>query len=474
MFGNVCRCLWCEGLLKLFLCFSNCFVLSLVQAFEDRLFLSLRDKFLPSVLGIIYRALLVKVQVSMPRRKYSALFCTCAVLLLAMLVRGYDGTQWFCIASIEFREALATDFSRFLALVLADHASDSLLELSHTWAAHIESRHTSQSGKHPLQALLSAQVQIDFLDIVSSWTRIVSDIISAQQMTSSQVIEMSIMLQGRIAINARSHANKYTVQNAAKCLANVLPPLLNVPAVTYDDELHDFISRRQSGNDLGDVSRLLNLVDAQAVVQIVKTLSVPYWMHLPQALELSDTQRINWSTLWVHVCEVRQALQKFHVAGLKRLVATPVQSYIHVLRATYSDLVCNASRGKCFCVLLITAVAAHLKLDIQKPVATKQLSVPCKDLRLLIIELARKGFSPKVALTGMPEYNSLVQGVALFVAHVPAQRIFSRIQVKKLKKSLPTTSILRRQCRALGIKVHVGSGVKRTSLSRAQMFRKLH
>ena len=409
----------------------------------------------------------------MPGSQQKAVFCTCAVLLLGMLVRGIDGTLWLCITSIDYRGALATDFPRFVELVLADHAIETELEEKHTWASHIESRHTAQSGSHPLEQLRDPDVQEAFLDVLSQWTRIVTDVISQGHITSDQIIEMSSILQGRVALNAYAHANKYTLQNAAKCLANVLPTLLDVKAAKYDEQLHQFISQRQSGDEFHEVANKLHIHTAQALVDLSKKLSVPKWVHLSQPLPVGASKSINWVTVWIHACEVRQALQKFHVAGLKRLLAAPIQSYVRILRATYLDLVRNGSRGGCFCVLLIAAVAMHLKIQIHRPVAAKKLNVSHKDLLFFTIQLARRGFSPKVALTGIPERTSLVKGVALFIAHQPSQRIFSRKQVRRIRKLLPNTSILRKRCRAKGIKVQFTLGHRRVSLSRAQMFRKL-
>ena len=80
----------------------------------------------------------------------------CACILLCLLVRGFDGTIWMALHCIELRHLLATDLASFVRHVIRNHRKESLFHARHTWAAHIENRHTAQSGLHPILALLNA------------------------------------------------------------------------------------------------------------------------------------------------------------------------------------------------------------------------------------------------------------------------------------------------------------------------------
>jgi len=271
------------------------------------------------------------------------------------------------------------------------------------------------------------------------------------QFTSSDVIAMAKAVQGRIALNKYCKCDRYNVQNICKCLSNVLPALFRTSSVMYDENLHSFMQQRQSEGDFGDITRCLGIQGWQDIVELAEKINTPDWARIPTIVDDSYTRGVNWSTVWIHLCEVRQVLQIFPIDVLKQILETDPTEYETVLKQTFFCLIENASRGACFCVVLVRAVAVHLGISIKREHRQNIDGVNQKDARLLTVELARLGFSPKADLGGIPEWMTLFNGVLLFIGHCPKQGVLSQSAALRVKRWLLVWHDLRRLFVSQGI-----------------------
>ena len=88
-------------------------------------------------------------------------------LLSTMAIRGFTGVIWGSAYLASHRQQLANDVPAFIEGVIADWESESEKhEIRSTWAAHVENRHTGQSGMQPVKFLSdSTNLNIIFLEI---------------------------------------------------------------------------------------------------------------------------------------------------------------------------------------------------------------------------------------------------------------------------------------------------------------------
>jgi hypothetical protein len=144
-----------------------------------------------------------------------------------------------------------------------------------------------------------------------------------------------------------------------------------------------------------------------------------------------------------------------------------------VLKARHAALIADASRGACFCVVLLGVVAAALGLNIKRNNTESAQRVSRKDLLFITLQLARRGFSPKASLHGIPEWITVFNGVASFIAHMRNQPLFGRRQAKKLRSGVPSAMKLRKQCRKFGMNPAPIVNGRQVMYSRAKMVRML-
>ena len=207
-------------------------------------------------------------------------------------------------------------------------------------------------------------------------------------------------------------------------------------------------------------------------MRLVKKIKVPKWATLKGIVVTPGLKGVNWSTAWVHLCEVRQALQQFQFQGLKSMLKKNPLLYRIVLQETLSELIENASHGLCFCVLLIKAVANHLGMDIERRNKLSVQRVTKAQVMYLVVELARLGFSPKADLFGIPEWITLFNGVVLFTAFCRQQKVYKQSQARRIRKLLPSSEKIRNVLIEHGITYRTKVKGKWKAYSRAQLMRK--
>ena len=347
-------------------------------------------------------------------------------LLLLMFVRGRDGVCFVGVTVSERMQMMTLDFDNVVRLVIELHDAQTRYESDVSWASHIEGRHTSQSGMNPVRALLRTATRAVFVEVAEYWATFLSEIRRGSELSPVVLMAMAHAVCGNIALRAAVHAGKYTVQQVCKYLSHMLPELYGCARAPYTQELHEYVLARQTR--VCWAVDLLGFADAKHFNKWYQTLRVPRW--------LGTADGIDWCTAWVHLCEVRQVLQRYTVKGVIALMKRPVAQYKEVQRQAYHELVLHARRGRCFAVAMVAAVAASVSVDIKRRKAVKRVQVSVAQLRYIMAMMAMRGFSPKVCMQGIPEWHASKVMLRMCFAHMRAQTVLSRAVAGRIRKRM--------------------------------------
>ena len=104
--------------------------------------------------------------------------------------------------------------------------------------------------------------------VATQWAQVLDKAIAepGYRFTSADIMEMSLAVEHTIGINQYATCGKYSVQNIAKCLANLLPALFRSKPGSYDSDLHVFIKRRQSDGSFWHMADKLGIDDFDDMV----------------------------------------------------------------------------------------------------------------------------------------------------------------------------------------------------------------
>eukprot|EP00959_Pyramimonas_sp_CCMP1952_P026219 550438-Pyramimonas_sp.AAC.1 len=89
-------------------------------------------------------------------------------ILVLLAVRGYHGNLWAGSYIATKQNLLCNDFDAFIKGLLQNHGKESAGE-HHTWASHVEGRHTAHTGVKPVEALGDPGVQEAFKEVAETW-----------------------------------------------------------------------------------------------------------------------------------------------------------------------------------------------------------------------------------------------------------------------------------------------------------------
>ena len=367
----------------------------------------------------------------MVRRNVSDAQLFAIFLLVVCGVRGFHGTTWAGVQFTDHVTMFANDVPGMFAFLLSSHDEETLEEDHETWAAHIENRHTGQSGRHPLEALQYTHVRSAFMEVVQAWEPYVSSWFARRAASWNEVAlqTMSEAVRGKMplytCLNQHGErlfvfAGDYTVQNLAKTLACLVPHLFSLPPIPYSEFLHNWLGSMQSGGSFGDSLATFGLHTAADIISMAQSMRIPRWSCLRDPLLEMLDMRPNWATVLVHQCEVRQALQALGYRSISRILQAPKRSYGRVLSTTFAALCSNPRRASCFATSLLETVAQELNVETGGSPWSSAVN-----LRRVSLVLASKGLSPKGSVGGIPEWAALVKVCFLASGLTPMPTAYS-------------------------------------------------
>ena len=392
-------------------------------------------------------------QPSMARMPGNLFVTQALVILLLGLIRGRDGVCFVSVVFSERMQMLERDLPGIVRVLLQEHEEQSEYEEEDTWASHIEGRHTGHSGMHPIRALRKLSIRKSLLEVAQYWSTFLAGMHAGATLTPDVLTDMADAVLRNVALRVGVMAGRYTQQQVCKYLSYMLPDLYGCRPAEYTQDFHEYLSKRQAGH--GDLAQRMGFADASVFNAWVRTLSVPQWID-------SDRDGITWASAWVHLCEVRQVLQRYTVAGVMQLLQAPGRNYKGIQRDEYYRLCEDARRGSCFAVAMVGAVAAALGMEIEREKAVKKVRISKARLTYIAAALARRGLSPKVCIAGIPEWHAARTGVRLCIASLRGQSVLSRRTTTRIRSNM-TFIKLQRKAAKFGIqpRPRESSGVQR-------------
>ena len=217
-------------------------------------------------------------------------------------------------------------------------------------------------------------------------------------MSTASFIKLGEGIEGNITLAV--HAGKarlartYHCMDAMRCLEALLQKVVGNKAMTYSVELHAWLERKQKTRCriqlLGDM-RYFAVGSAEAMSNLVDELSV-----------LQPQATVTPATVFAHLCEVRQAVNKFGLRTVEACAAEVVRrpSLRTLVDSKRLELAHTAGAGLCHCVQLCAIVAPLVIERLGKTGRAGKAS-------FLLSQMAKSGLSPKVTLEGIPEWSAL-------------------------------------------------------------------
>ena len=220
-----------------------------------------------------------------------------------------------------------------------------------------------------------------------------------------------------------------------KCLNSLLPLIFNVAPVPYSQKLHEWLVDKQAAGSLCDSLQSFGLSNARDVMRAVPQLRVPASATadfvMESIIDKGGVQDVTWATLIVHQCEVRQVLEAFPMSVIDRILQSPGSAYKAEVSAASRTLFADVKRTSCFAVTLVRAAAHALGLSYKKPRGVVG-SAPA--LLKNSLALAKKGFSPKASVFGIPEWITLVEMALHILSKTVGQKVLPKRKAKRIQK----------------------------------------
>ncbi|CAK0877763.1 unnamed protein product [Prorocentrum cordatum] len=361
-------------------------------------------------------------------------------ILVLLAVRGYHGNLWAGSYIATKQNLLCNDFDAFIKGLLRNHGKESAGE-HHTWAAHVEGRHTAHTGVKPVEALGDPNVQATFKEVAGTWAEYVGPLLprAVQSIDEDVLTSMADAIGKKVPLCLRDSgvacAGDYTKQNMLKCLNSLLPIIFNIAPVPYSQKLHEWLGDKQAAGSLCDSLHSFGLSNARDVIRAVSQLRVPASatadFSMESIIDKASVQEVSWATLIVHQCEVRQVLEAFPMSVIDRILQSPASAYKAEVSAASRTLFADVKRTSCFAVTLVPAAAQALGLSYEKP---QRVVGSAARLLKISLALAKKGFSPKASVFGIPEWITLVEMALHILSKTKGQKAMPKRRAKRCQK----------------------------------------
>ena len=403
-------------------------------------------------------------------------------LLLLHLVRGKKGVEIvgdiLCrqpyLAAIKKGVLNAGSWKALLAAVKATLSKDGLPD---TVLAHAEGLNAGYSGIHPLEALAGSAVARKMFDTASaSMSSVIRKfLIRGYFVTSQDILDLWKSVRQNVVLAIRNgkimKAGKYTSMSLARSIAHVATGVFKRPATPYSEDLHATFSGCQSRVRAGEVEHrgdvlgrsvfgLFYMSGYRDFVDMWKELAPLVLGQRCLSLRLQSEDSVTWQTLLVHMCEVRQCLQKYGLEQLQRLMkllGKADEAQLRVIRADHASLmdIGYAGGSKCHAVWMVERAACAVGFSLARATCPKTRGTRTQMHRLLM-DMASMQVSPKVSVLAIPEWRAM---------ECVAGRVLEKCSDACVPE--PTFDVLKKKARDMGHVVksrHLASKVELAAL----------
>ena len=353
------------------------------------------------------------------------------LLLLLHLVRGFVGVSMVakCALLRQHVKSFTTEIDKHAWKALHDAIIKKLgPSRNPTKLAHAEGLSAGFSGMHILQALrISKRARALFEAAAHSWAVVIDRMRCKNYLLqASDVVQLHNACKGKIGLVVRKGklvlADKYTAMSLARSMAQLLASVFRRSLPEYNGELHLAMSRGQSsGNCSGaaqgifesGVCLLFYIRDVKCFQSLVDKMKEAMLGCRCLSMRIQSRSSITWSTVLVHLCEVRQCLQRYGLGQMQRLLealrkASPKQ--LKAVRSRHAALFQRGYAGgsKCHAVWMTEQAASILQFSlIYKKRRLNEMRGSSMQMHILLADYAFWQLSPKLSTHAIPEWMSM-------------------------------------------------------------------
>ncbi|CAK0818067.1 unnamed protein product, partial [Prorocentrum cordatum] len=347
------------------------------------------------------------------------------LLLLLHLVRGKRGVE--IVGGLFCKREWVRAFQGLLAAVKAG-----AVVLGKTWRqlAHAEGLNMGYSGIHPIQTLArSRQARVLFESASEAWSTVVRKILNRGYVVNTDdVLFLWESVRQKVGLALQKgclkKAGRYTSMSLARSFAQVAGAVFHRRVAEYDARLHAAMATGQSrgrlesvGDEVGNrVFALFHLPTHASFVDMMGQLQERVRGLGCSVVHVRAPDTITWQTVLVHLCEVRQCVQKFGVRQLQELMvwlADATEEQLGGIRAYHGEIMESGYAGGSRChAVYITEKAAAVVGYVLKKTNTPDTSADKPAMHALLLDMATHRLSPKITTLAIPEWLSMQSAAA--------------------------------------------------------------
>ena len=232
--------------------------------------------------------------------------------------------------------------------------------------------------------------------------------------------------------NSPRQCGPYNLMDAMRAILAVLESLGMAPVV-YDDDMHGWFQKRQSGKYRDGSPWTWTASEIQGMVVRLRC-------------HFQNSFTVTFSSIQVLVCEARQAVNSYGIRGVCCLIrrykaSSAVRSQVAQLRL---QLMHKSGVGQCHIVSVLECIRRAAGMTVAAVLRASGV-LACSRQQLVFL-LGSLRLCPKVCLEAIPEWESLRRCMALCMCR--AQR-------------RPSYGDVARACKELGLSTHEAGARKR-------------
>ena len=304
--------------------------------------------------------------------------------------------------------------------------------LGKTWRqlAHAEGLNAGYSGIHPIQTLArNRQARALFESASEAWSTVVGKALNRGYiLTTDDVVFLWESVRQKIGLALRKgslkKAGRYTSMSLARSFAQVVGAAFHRRLADYDARLHLAMATGQSrgrlesvGDEVGNrVFALFHLPTHASFTDMMRQLQERVRGLGCSVVHVRAPDTITWQTVLVHLCEVRQCVQKFGVQQLRELivwVGEATEEQVRNIRAFHGEIMESGYAGGSRChAAWMTEKAAKAVGYVLKKTTGLETSHDKATMHALLLDMATHRLSPKITTLAIPEWLSMESAAA--------------------------------------------------------------
>jgi hypothetical protein len=234
----------------------------------------------------------------------------------------------------------------------------------------------------------------------------------ATQVSFEDVQRIGKLLQGRIILAFRGdkarYMAKYNVMDSMRSLLALSQYVIGAQGVEYCERMHHWMLVRQA-RSTGRKFGVYHAFHVQSIADCIQK-------------RLGNSYTVNYGTVYMLICEVRQCVQRYSKRGLSHLVRMYRRrpTLKRVVESKRIALFLAESSNRCQSVQVFESIRVGIGMSLRQVKRVKGSPLSMKDL---VIAVGSERLCPKVCWESCPEWNALRFCMSAALARVEASAV---------------------------------------------------